>query len=184
VVAAISKPAHAVACFRVCDQRFPFLWASSAQPAARWHDDGEGPCHYLGSAPKVAWAEVVRHEEIRDVDDLDDLDCAIWLVGVVPPVVVPVLAHAVLTGDRTTYPACRAEAQRLRAAGHRGLTSPSAAVVSEQAESFGVDAAGQYVTGTSPAEVVVIWEDTPPLEGAPVGHGTADSSVLADVRHF
>jgi hypothetical protein len=173
-----------VACFRVCDRRFPFLWASAAQPPARWHDAGEGPCHYLGSAPKVSWAEVLRHEEIHDAFDLEDLDCAMWVVGVTLPGAVPTLADNVLTGDAASYPACRAEAQRLRAARHAGLRSPSAAVLSGHVEMYGVDSTGQHTRTTVPAEVIVIWSSGSGLDGVPIGHGTADPSVLADVRHL
>jgi hypothetical protein len=173
-----------VASFRVCDRRFPFLWASAAQPPARWHDAGEGPCHYLGSAPKVCWAEVLRHEEIRDPDDVEDLDCAMWVVGVTPPTGVPTLPHDVLTGDMPSYPACHAEAQRLRAAEHAGLRAPSAAVLSGQAEVYGVDQTGQHVTQTVAAEVIAIWSTTAAVTGSPIGHGTADPAVLADVRYL
>lgn len=170
-----------VVSYRVCDRRFPFLWAMPAQPAARWHEAGAGPCHYLGSAPKVAWAEVLRHEEIHDADDLADLDCAVWAIGVTPPDATPTLPDQVLSGDMTSYPACRREARRLRAAGHRGLRAPSAAVLSGQVEVFGVDATGGHVVGVVPAEVFVVWE-TPGLHGMPIGHGTADPAVLGDVR--
>jgi RES domain len=169
-----------VACFRVCDRRFPFLWASAAQPPGRWHDAGQGPCHYLGSAPKVCWAEVLRHENIRDPDDVDDLDCAMWVVGVLPPTGVPTLPLEILTGDTMSYPPCRAEAQRLRNAGHAGLRAPSAAVQSGEVEMYGVDSVTQLVA----AEVVAIWSTAPGVAGSPIGHGTADPAVLADVRYL
>ena len=54
-----------------CDSRFPFLWEGAGQPPARWHGDGEGPVHYLTDTPDGAWAEFLRHEEIRDPQDLE-----------------------------------------------------------------------------------------------------------------
>jgi hypothetical protein len=43
--------------FRHTDPRFPFLWESTDQPPARWHDRGEGPVQYLADTPDGAWAE-------------------------------------------------------------------------------------------------------------------------------
>ena len=56
--------------FRHADPRFPFLWETASQPAGRWHAPGEGPVHYLADTPDGAWAEFLRHEEIRDPEDL------------------------------------------------------------------------------------------------------------------
>ena len=37
--------------YRHSDPRYPFLWEDNAQPAARWHGDGQGPVHYLADTP-------------------------------------------------------------------------------------------------------------------------------------
>ncbi len=170
--------------FRVCDRRFPFLWAVPDQPPARWHDAGQGPCHYLATTAKGAWAEVVRHEHITELDDLLDLELSLWSVEAPAPAVAPALPHDVLTGNETFYPACRAEARRLRAAGAIGLRAPSAAVVSGQAEQFGVDTSGACVVGTAATETVVLFGPPHGLGGMPLAEGHPDPSVLGDVRYL
>ena len=171
-----------VLCFRACDRRYPFLWATSAQPPARWHGAGEGPCHYLATTPKGAWAEVVRHEGISDADDLADLELALWVVEAPRPVATPTLESATLTGDASSYPACRAEARRLRASGASGLIAPSAAVLSGVAERYSVDVGGQYVTGTVVTETVVLFGSPTGLVGVPAGEGCPAPGILSDVR--
>lgn len=131
----------------------------------------------------MSWAEVLRHEDIYDEDDAEDLDSAMWVVGILAPTSVPSLPHDVLFGDTSSYTTCRDEARRLRAAGDTGLRAPSAAVLSGAAETFGVDSTGEHVTGTVPAEAFVVW-GPPPVEGMPIGHGAPDPGVLADVRHL
>ena len=119
---AASSPGGArVTCYRVCDRRYPFLWASQDQPPGRWHGAGEGPVHYLATSAKGAWAEVLRHEHITDLDDLVDLELSLWAVAVPEPADVPQLADDTLLGDETSYPDCQAEARRLRAHGATGL---------------------------------------------------------------
>ena len=54
--------------YRHADPRFPFLWESSEQPPARWHDSNEGPVHYFADTPDGAWAEFLRHEGITSED--------------------------------------------------------------------------------------------------------------------
>jgi hypothetical protein len=170
--------------FRVCDRRFPFLWTVPDQPPARWHGAGEGPCHYLATTAEGAWAEVVRHEHITDLDDLLDLELSLWSVEAPAPAAAPALPLEVLTGAETSYPACRAEAQRLRAGGAIGLRAPSAAVVSGQAERFGVDASGVYVVATVATETVVLFGPPNDLVGMPLAEGHPDPSVLGDIRYL
>ena len=66
--------------FRQTDRRYPFAWESSAQPAGRWHGEGEGPAHYFADTPGGAWAEFIRHEEIRDAEDLVTVRRTLWAV--------------------------------------------------------------------------------------------------------
>jgi hypothetical protein len=56
--------------YRHADPRFPFLWESAEQPAARWHGPGQGPVQYLADTPDGAWAEFLRHEGIREEAEL------------------------------------------------------------------------------------------------------------------
>jgi hypothetical protein len=115
--------------YRHADPRFPFLWESSDQPPARWHAAGEGPVHYFSSTPDAAWAEFLRHEEITDPADLAGVERALWAVELEEmPRARPRLSHEQLTGDASTYAACRAEARRLREQGAGGFVAPSAAI--------------------------------------------------------
>jgi hypothetical protein len=124
--------------FRHADSRFPFLWESAAQPPARWHGVGEGPVAYFAETPDAAWAEFLRHENIRDEADLAGIERALWAIDLpVVPTAVPALPDAVLVGDETTYVTCQAEARRLRVAG--GLAAPSAAVMPTSASGFRTD---------------------------------------------
>ena len=66
--------------FRQVDRRYPFLWEDASQPAARWHADGEGPAHYFADTPDGAWAELLRHEEIIDQDDLRTIRRQMWAI--------------------------------------------------------------------------------------------------------
>jgi hypothetical protein len=118
--------------FRQSDARCPFLWEGAAQPEGRWHAAGEGPAHYFADTPDGAWADFLRHEEIRDAADLATIRRAIWAVEIGDaPAVRPDLPAQTMQGDRSTWPACQAAARELRAAGQRRLKAPSPALDSE-----------------------------------------------------
>jgi hypothetical protein len=115
--------------FRQCDARCPFLWEGAAQPEGRWHAAGEGPAHYFADTPDGAWADFLRHEEIRDPADLATIRRAIWAVDIGDaPAARPDLPVQTMQGDRSTWPACQAAARELRAAGQRRLEAPLAAL--------------------------------------------------------
>ncbi len=115
--------------FRQCDARCPFLWEGAAQPEGRWHAAGEGPAHYFADTPDGAWADFLRHEEIRDPADLATIRRAIWAVDIGDaPAVRPNLPVQTMQGDRSTWPACQAAARELRASGQRRLEAPLAAL--------------------------------------------------------
>ncbi|GAA1479703.1 hypothetical protein GCM10009624_01430 [Gordonia sinesedis] len=127
--------------FRNCDRRWPFLWESSTQPAARWHADGSGPAQYFADTPDGAWAEFLRHEEISDPIDLVGVERGLWCVDITedPTTVEPRLDRDTMVGDESTYPACQAEAARLRDVGHRALRAPSAALKPGDASGYRVE---------------------------------------------
>ena len=128
--------------FRNSDRRFPFLWESPDQPPARWHGEGEGPVQYLADTPNGAWAEFLRHENIREEADLDGVQRALWCVDVpVAKLVIrkPSPGTRVLRGGLTSYEACRKEARRLRALGVEALEAPSAALTEGGAGGWVVD---------------------------------------------
>jgi hypothetical protein len=125
--------------FRHADPRLPFLWEGDSQPAARWHDAGEGPAHYFSDTPEGAWAEFLRHEEIGDAEDLVTIRRAIWAVEVPDePVGRPALPDATVCGGPETHAACRREARRLRAQGLLRLEAPAAALVPGGANGYRV----------------------------------------------
>jgi hypothetical protein len=126
--------------FRHADVRFPFLWESSDQPAARWHGAGEGPVGYFAETPDGAWAEFLRHEEISDPADLAGVARSVWAIELPdPPRATPRLPKAALTGGLDSYPACQAEARRIRSAGAPGLIAPSAALPARTPSGFRTD---------------------------------------------
>lgn len=167
--------------YRACDVRFPFVWTSDTQPAARWHGAGEGPCHYLTTTPKGAWAEVIRHEAITDPDDLEDLERALWEVIGPMPTEAPPLPAAVMTGGVSTYPRCQAAARAIRNAGNKGLVAPSAALLSGTAELLSVTTSGDITESSISSQVVVLFA---PIEfvGLPLAEGHCGPDVLPDVR--
>jgi RES domain len=154
--------------FRACDPRFPFLWESEAQPAARWHREGEGPVHYFADTPVGAWAEFLRHEAITDPADLAGVERSLWAVEVRRRrYTAPRLDPAVLTGGEDTYDACRSEATRLRRRGVRGLKAPSAALRTGKAHGWRVDGGEQPGRGRD-GWVYVLFGHRPTLVGWPV----------------
>lgn len=172
--------------FRHADPSAPFLWEDASQPAGRWHAEGEGPAHYLAETPDAAWAEFLRHEEIRDEADLAGIERTIWAVEVpeAEPFSRPRLPREVLLGELDSYRACQAEAARLRAAGSAGLRAPSAALRSGAQSGWRVS--GGLVPGRPRAEhSLVLFGRRPDLIGwvaADAGRPRAD--LLARVRYF
>jgi hypothetical protein len=173
--------------FRHADRRYPFLWETADQPPARWHGPGDGPVQYLSSTPDGAWAEFLRHEDIRDEADLQGIDRSLWAVEVdeaLERLVAPVLEQAALTGDESSYPACRAEARRLLSLGASGLRSSSAALRRGCAR-------GERVTGglveapDADGESLVLFGPRPAVRGWRCAElGRPNSRLLRLVRHF
>lgn len=171
--------------FRHADPRFPFLWESTVQPPSRWHGEGEGPVHYLADTPHGAWAELLRHEEIRDPEDLLGIRRALWAVELPsPPDSRPELDETLLLGGPETYDACRRESSRLRAQGDDGFRAPSAALLPGQASGWTVDA-GLVAGPERDGENFVLFGPRPDLEGWPVSlEASPPEEVLPRVRHF
>ena len=171
--------------FRHCDRRFPFLWEAKDQPAARWHDAGEGPAQYFADTPSGAWAEFLRHEGITDAADLPGVERALWAVDVpvdVLALATPKLPPAVLLGGTATYPQCRTEAQRLRKSGAQGIRATSAALLEGGAAGWRVDG-GEQDAAARDGEVYVIYGRQPALAGWPVvEEGRPPARLLPRVR--
>jgi hypothetical protein len=171
--------------FRHADPRFPFLWETAMQPPGRWHGPGEGPIHYLADTPDGAWAELLRHEEIRDPADLAGIRRAIWAVEVPdPPTSTAELPEDTLIGGIDTYPKCTKEAARLRALGAAGFRAPSAALLPEGARGW-IVAEGRREGPSRNGEVYVLFERRPDLVGWPVSlEASPPAHVLERVRHL
>lgn len=171
--------------FRHCDPRVPFLWEGSSQPEARWNGAGDGPVHYFADTPDGAWAEFVRHEEIKDLADLPTIRRAIWAVDLGDePSEEPSLPIDVVTGGRATHAACQAEARRLRGLGVKRLSALSAALLPGRAGGRRVD--GGFRPGPPrDGKVIVLFGLRPDLVGwAAADEGRPRDDVLSRVRHY
>ena len=169
--------------FRHADPRYPFLWEGSEQPAARWHAAGDGPAHYFSDTPDGAWAEFLRHEEILDPADLPTIRRAVWAVDLGEPILVrPALGRDVVTGGHASYPACQAEARRLRRRGARGLKAPGAALLRGGARGWRVEG-GLRPGPLRDGAVVVLFGRRPDLVGwRATSAGRPAEDLLAVVR--
>ena len=172
--------------FRHADPRLPYLREDANQPSARWHDAGEGPAHYFADTPDGAWAEFLRHEEIRDPADLATIRRAIWAVEIPDDegAALPALPEVTVTGGTGTYGACREEARHLRAVGATRIDVPSAALVA-------CGAAGQRVDGgltSGPlreGRTIVLFGRRPSLVGWRAAYeGQPAEELLVRVRHL
>jgi hypothetical protein len=171
--------------FRQTDSRYPFLWEDEQQPPGRWHGEGEGPVHYLADTPDGAWAELIRHEEIRDAEELKTIRRSLWAVEVPEDAAAePRLPVRVLTGDPDTWSRCRQEARRLREAGAAAITCPSAALLPGHARGFRVRG-GLKPGPPRDGRVHVLFGRRPDLVGwLAVAAGGPREELLARVRHF
>lgn len=178
--------------FRHADHRYPFLWETGAQPAGRWHADGEGPVQYLADTSDGAWAEFLRHEEITDPADLPGITRSLWAIDVPDavldgahyPTVTDGKAAPDMTGGTDTYPACQDYARTQRARGVTDLIAPAGALLP--------GAAGGQVTdsGLRDAEnrdgaTWVLFGIRPDLRGwRIVDCGAPPARVLGITRHL
>ena len=171
--------------FRHVDPRYPFLWESADQPAARWHAAGDGPAHCFSDTPDGAWAEFLRHEEISDPHDLATIRRALWAVDLgTPALASPDLPWELLKGGRTSYPACQAEASRLRRMGADGLEAPAAALLPGGARGWRVDG-GLRPGRPRNGRVFVLFGRRPDLVGwRAAAAGRPGEELLAAVRSF
>ncbi len=170
--------------FRHADPRFPFLWEDVSQPGGRWHDRGEGPVQYFADTPLGAWAELLRHEEIREAEDLSGVRRALWAVDIPETAERPELPEKILTGGLETYTECRREAARLRAEGSTELRVTSAALLPGGASGWIVDG-GLQPGPERDGKVHVVFGRRPDLVGWPVIlEGRPPEDLLLRVRHF
>ena len=171
--------------FRHCDHRTPFLWQSAAQPAARWHGTGDGPANYFADTPVGAWAEFLRHEEITDPADLAGVRRSLWVVELPDSgYATPGLSGRVMTGGLGSYPACQAEAKRLRATGARRLEAPAAALKPGTARGWTALPDERSAPVARNGRVWVLFGPCASVGWPAVVAGAPPASVLPLVRYF
>lgn len=172
--------------YRHADPRFPFLWESADQPAARWHGPGEGPVQYFADTPDGAWAEFLRHEGITEESQLANVRRAVWAIEVpdnLPPK-TPRLAKALLTGGVNTYEKCQKEARRLRTKGAAALCAASAALLPGAARGWKVKG-GLQPAAERDGTVLAVFGTRPDFVGWMAAFAARPrSDLLARVRHL
>jgi len=113
------------------------LWVSPNSRPGRWNDPQAGAiCQYCTLDVASALAEMVRSENLREVEDARELSISVWELRVDEGAVVdystPVSAQSqgfewgALVSDN--WAPCQAEAGKLVAEGARGVLAPSAAL--------------------------------------------------------
>jgi RES domain len=172
--------------FRNTDVDVPFFWDGAQQPAGRWHAEGEGPAQYTSSTPSAAWAEFLRHAGISDPADLAGIERTMWAIEIADDEedASPVLSLRTLTGDRASYPACQAEAARLRRQGATRLIAPSAAVLPDAASGWVCDP-DLTPAGPRDEQTIVLFGVRPDQVGwVAATLGRPEPELLDHVRHL
>ena len=169
--------------FRHADPRFPFLLEDSSQSAGRWNEPGE-LTQYFCDTPDGAWAEFLRHEEIRDPEDVLTIRRALWAVEIgEPPALRPDLPWEVLSGDQSSWRACAQCAQQFRTRAD-GINAPSAALHPGGARGWRVDG-GLQGGPDRDGRVFALFGHRPDLVGWPATiEGRPTTDLLKQVRHF
>lgn len=175
--------------FRHADPRFPFLWGSADQPAARWHATGEGPVQYFADTPDGAWAEFLRHEEITNPNDLAGIRRDLWAVELPETLelVAPRVSAAVATGGLDSYPRCQRAARRVRERRPTvdGLRVVTAALLTHEARGYRVRARLLVAGPARSGRTLALFGPRPRLVGwraASEAHPAPD--LLPRVRHL
>lgn len=177
---------HTLTTYRVVDVRYPPFWADPQQPQGRWHAQGDGPCHYLSTTPEGAWAEIIRHEALREAEDVQDLHRSLWVVESPEP---PIDAHPDLPGTRALFrrpwAQCQAAARALRDAGHHALWADSAALPKASARVRQVQT-GRLRSGRRRSEVVAFFgvATAHGLEAQHAADGHPDPQLTDRVQHL
>lgn len=178
--------------FRICDRRYPFLWQTPGQQAARWNRAGDVPVHYLANTPTVAWAEWIRHQEIEDPADLEGVAAALWAVLIpahwsdrdLQPVKMSM--ELVLGTTPEAESARLALVDQLKAQGAQGLLAPTAALHRSHEVSPCVRVLGGeefHDQLPMPAHVILLWCNAEHLPGwCCVPEGRPGTELLPLVR--
>jgi hypothetical protein len=170
--------------FRNADPRFPFLWESSQQAAARYNHGSDGPAQYFADTSDGAWAEFIRHAEITDPAELLDVRRTMWAVDIAddipPPSELP-LDTAI--GDQTSYSACQNYARSLRNAGQTRIHERSAALIPGGGRGHRVNN-GLQIGPPRDGIIIVLFEYLPATTGWCISIGSPPAQVLSITRQF
>src|SRR3954451_16570451 len=113
------------------------LWVSPNSRSGRWNDPQTGTIsQYCTLDVASAFAEMVRSENLREVEDARELAVSIWELRIDEGAVVDYSTPSLAVGQGFEWNAlvsdecepCQAEARRLIAEGARGVIAPSAAL--------------------------------------------------------
>ncbi len=175
--------------FRHGDPRYPFLWETGPQPAARWHGANDGPVTYFADTPDGAWAEFLRHEDITDPEELQHVQRRLWAVDV-PDDIVATAVRAdippeVARGGLSSYSACQAYAAKLRRHGARALIATTAALDDGAARGEWVHNGLKEASPRDGRVLALFGDDWEEVVGwAAVNVGAPTQRQLTLVRHF
>lgn len=174
--------------FKHADHRYPFLWSNKNQPEARWHKLGDGPVHYFSDTPDGAWAEFLRHEEIKDKKDLLGIKRTIWAVEIKDKKFIkPKLPKKIMTGSKKTYLQCQEEAKRLRENNAIQIIAPSAALLPNAARGWIVKNSRQQPAPlpTKKGNTIILFGKRLDIIGwVAACNGQPDPELLKSIRHF
>jgi hypothetical protein len=106
-----------------------------SQRSGRWHHRGEGYAQYMALEAQGAWCELIRYEGIRADPRAAQYTKRLWLIYAVEHDIADLSRFADWEAcgldPRTAvaeHEPCQQLARELRAAGYRGVLSPSAAL--------------------------------------------------------
>ena len=116
------------------------LWSRPNSEGGRWHNPGDDPTQYLALSTDGAWAELIRHEELKSEQEVALVHIQMWAIQIDQALVVDYSTFEraeaasfdpeALVSDN--YTRCRQEGTRLRAKGYHGVVAPNAALPGER----------------------------------------------------
>lgn len=121
--------------FRWTDYDVPF-WARENSDDGRWNYGGQGSTQYWSLTPEAAWAELIRHENLKSEEDLDLVRKPFWSARIPSLGLVDLRksdqreSHRITEDDLISddWSACQKLAAGLRQGATRGVIVPSAAL--------------------------------------------------------
>ncbi len=120
--------------FRYSSYDIPF-WVRPNTRAGRWNREGDDPTQYWSLTAEGAWAELIRHEDLRSERELDLVRMSIWTCRVPCAMLADLRDPALQVEHGVTeeqlvaddWAACQDLSVRLRPL-VRGVIAPSAAL--------------------------------------------------------